>query len=107
MATALAPASGATLAPILRLDPFKLLRQMRADKLAMLARYAQLGPVSRIQSKAYVLHLLTSPEAVVAAAMVSTFDYFDLSTTSLRRPCPSPPPGTALSSERLRISTRW
>jgi cytochrome P450 len=37
---------------------------MRADKLGMLARWASLGPVSRIQSRAYVSHLLTSPEAV-------------------------------------------
>jgi cytochrome P450 len=60
---------------------------MRADKLGTLARWAQLGPVSRIQSRAYVSHLLTSPEAVQRVLQDNPRNYRkDLRFTTIARP---------------------
>lgn len=64
MATALGKNARSSLAPAIPLNPFKFLREFRADTLGMLERWARIGPVARVQSGRLVTQLITRPDAV-------------------------------------------
>ncbi|MGO9604433.1 MAG: cytochrome P450 [Candidatus Binataceae bacterium] len=65
MATALTHRVPRALAPALPItSPFRFQKEARADILALFERWAELGGVTRFQSRVFVSHLVTSPEGV-------------------------------------------
>src|SRR5208282_1920832 len=65
MATALTHSVSRPLAPALPITSvFRFQKEARADILGLFDRWAELGGVARFQSRIFVSHLLTSPEAV-------------------------------------------
>src|SRR5208282_4515734 len=65
MATALTHSVSRPLASALPItSAFRFQKEARADILGLFDRWAELGGVARFQSRIFVYHLLTSPEAV-------------------------------------------
>ena len=64
MASAPTPRAHPVLAPNLQMGIFEFVRQGREDMLAALERWASLGRIARFQSRFFVAHLLTAPEAI-------------------------------------------